>query len=234
MPLAEARAAPARFDPSTQRRRGLIAKINVARQQLQIDEDDYRQALFEATGQTSLKACSEAQMERMLGWMKGKGFRPLPGKSAAQHPAARKARALWISLYHLGAVHNPSEKALEAFAARQLGCERMVWARQSDAFRLIEALKAMATRAGWQLTDPQTGAPLSPAGLQISLCSKIVDRMKRVGLAAPAWSIEDAALHLCGIRDRVPATDPYAAEHFTRLANALGRALRDHGGADHG
>ncbi|MFX8708345.1 regulatory protein GemA, partial [Acinetobacter baumannii] len=66
------------------------------------------------------------------------------------HPMARKARALWISLHKLGVVHNPSEQALEAFAKRQLGCEKLVWARQSDAYRLIEALKSMAERAGWR------------------------------------------------------------------------------------
>ncbi|HVY35592.1 MAG TPA: phage protein GemA/Gp16 family protein, partial [Caulobacteraceae bacterium] len=43
----------------------------------------------------------------------------------------------------------PSEHALEAFAKRQLGVDAMQWADQSMGYRLIEALKAMAERAGW-------------------------------------------------------------------------------------
>lgn len=136
-------ARPAQFDRSTQHRRGMLAKIHIARQQLGLVEDDYRQALFDLTGRTSAAECSDAQLERMIGWLKSKGFKPIPmkatgsagseraGKTPAMHPMARKARALWISLYHLNVVRNPSEEALERFAARQLGCERLVWARQA-------------------------------------------------------------------------------------------------------
>ena len=38
----QAGARPARFDRASQHRRGLIAKIHVARKQLAISEDDYR------------------------------------------------------------------------------------------------------------------------------------------------------------------------------------------------
>jgi phage gp16-like protein len=132
------RARPAQFDRAAQHRRGMLAKINIAKLQLALDEDDYRQAIFDASGQMSLAACTDQQLDRLLAWCKSKGFRPLPrsnGKSpAAQHPMARKARAMWISLYHLGAVHNPAEQALEAFACRQLHCEKFAWAKQSDAY----------------------------------------------------------------------------------------------------
>lgn len=67
----------------------------------------------------------------------------------ADHPAARKARSLWISLAQLGVVRNSSEAALEAFARRQLGVDRLQWADQAQVYKLTEALKAMAERAGW-------------------------------------------------------------------------------------
>ena len=92
--------------------------------------------------------------------MKAIGFRPpLPraGKKAATHPMARKARALWISLHHLGVVQNPAEEALEAFARRQLKCERLSWANQRDAHKLIEALKAMAQRHAGDRPRRMTG-----------------------------------------------------------------------------
>src|SRR5690606_20778762 len=105
------------------------------------------------TGKLSAAECTEAELATLIAWLQSKGFRPLPkagGKAGASHPVARKARALWISLYHLGVVHNPSEQALEAFAARQVGCERLAWMRQGQGDKLIEALKAMAERAGWR------------------------------------------------------------------------------------
>jgi hypothetical protein len=67
----------------------------------------------------------------------------------ADHQAAKKARALWLSLWNLGEIRDPSETALEAFARRQLKVERLQWADQGQTYKLIEALKAMAERAGW-------------------------------------------------------------------------------------
>lgn len=220
---------PAEFDRSAQHRRSMIAKINIARQQLGMNEDDYRQGLFDTTGHMSLRDCTDAQLERMLGWLKGKGFRPLPGKKAASHPMALKARALWISLYHLGAVHNRSDFALEAFAKRQLGCDRLDWARQSDGYRLIEALKQMGTRAGWLQHDRSTQKPLNPIGLQRSLCNAILIKLKAGKHVPQGWELPDASWKLCGI-DTSKFYYPWSAEDYARLAASLGEKLRQLGG----
>lgn len=230
MPVSE-RARPAQFDRSAQHRRAMIAKANIAKSQLAMDEDDYRQIVFAESGQMSLKACSDTQLEGVIDRLKAKGFKPLGkggNKSAAQHPMARKARALWISLHHLGVVHNPSEQALEAFAKRQLGCDRLVWARQGDAYRLIEALKAMATRAGWMQTSPVTQKVLTPRELQSHLCQVILGKLKNGGAVPTDWSIDDAAWRLCGIDTRGTESG-FTAEHFARLAKALGAKLREAG-----
>ncbi|MDE1917642.1 MAG: regulatory protein GemA [Sphingomonadales bacterium] len=215
-------ARSAQFDQTFSHRRSMIAKIQIAKKQLGIDDDDYRHQIREVSGQESLKECSERQLARVLDWLKSKGFKPALRKGAASHPMANKARALWISLYHLGAVQNPLEQAFEAFAKRQLGCERLAWARQSDAYRLIEALKAMAVRHGWQQHDRATGKPFQALGLQISLCDAILLKMKEAGIASESWSIQEAAYDLCGIRT------PQTAAHYERLAKALGDALRRH------
>ena len=224
-------ARPAQFDAANQHRRAMIAKIQVARKDLAMEEDDYRQIVLEKTGRLSLKEASEADLARVLDVMKAKGFRPLAkaGKApAAQHPMARKARALWISLYHLGVVRNPSEQALEAFAARQLKCDRLVWARQSDAFRLIEALKDMGRSAGWVQHDVARQKPLSPEGLQASLCQAILARLKAANHVPGDWGLHDAMWKLCGeenARERA-----WTAEDYQRLAAQLGNKLRNMGG----
>lgn len=225
-------AAPAQFDKGSQNRRAMIAKVQIARQQLAMNEDDYRQILFQQTGRMSLKDCSEPQLARVLDVMKAKGFRPLPSKKAASHPMALKARALWISLYHLGAVHNPAEQALEAFAKRQLKCERLQWAKQSDAFRLIEALKNMAIRHGWLQHNRATGKIFSPVELQASLCAAILIKLKEAGIVPADWHLHDAAFRLCGIANAKP--ERWSAEDYERLAKVLGEKLRAHKAAFEG
>jgi hypothetical protein len=95
----------------------------------------------------------------MIEQMKRQGFTPKKAaSSAADHPFAAKARALWISLYHLGAIDNPSEQGLEAFARRQLQCMKMQWANQAQAYKLIEALKAIASATAGIRRSPRRTA----------------------------------------------------------------------------
>lgn len=229
-------AAPARFAPSP-RRRAMTAKIHVAKKQLQLDEDDYRQILLEESGRTSSADCTEAELERVLKRFEALGFKPL-GKTGsgagatgafrpAQHPVARKARALWISLHHLGAVDSPTEKALEAFARRQLKCDRLVWADQRQGYKLIEALKAMAVRHGWPQVDAN-GASLSTRALHEGLCTAILWKLKGADLVPADWTIDTAAFRLCGIT--TGAEGPMGAEAYQSLAKALGEKLRAAGG----
>lgn len=224
MPALDPR--PAQFDRPAQHRRGLIAKIHVAKKQLRIAEDDYRQILLDETGRLSLTECDERGLEKVVGRLKRIGFHPAPmpsRKGVATHPMARKARALWISLHHLGVVKNPSEEALEAFAKRQLGCDRLVWAKQSDAFRLIEALKDMAARNGW----PQ-GARPSVAQLQEGLCLAILEKLKAAKMVPDDWSLDTAAWRLCGIETAKPGG--FTVDDYAGLAKALGDKLRGSGG----
>ncbi|PZR32272.1 regulatory protein GemA, partial [Caulobacter segnis] len=101
------------------------------------------------------------ELENLVAHFRAQGFVPKAiaggrqqsavqrGPRRADHPVAKKARAMWISLHQLGVVENASEKALETFAKRQLGVERMQWMDQGLGFKLVEALKAMAEREGW-------------------------------------------------------------------------------------
>lgn len=224
----EAPAKRAVFNRADAPRRGMIGKIEVARAQLGMAEDDFRQIMFEETGQSSRTNCTVAQLQKVIDRLVRLGFKPLPKKGStpqAQSPMAKKARALWISLYHLGVVHNQSEAALEAFAKRQLGCDRLTWARQSDGYKLIEALKEWATRSGW----PQTTTPLS---LQMGLCEAILRRMRRCGLIPQHWQLHNACWQLCGIENA--KAGPWTADDYAHAAAALGAKLREFHGPNHG
>lgn len=223
--LKRASSSPAKSKsaPVSRYRGSMIAKINIAWKQLRMAEEDYRAALVAVTGQKSLTGCSDAQLARMLEWLASKGFRAVQARGTATHPMARKARALWISLYHLNAVDKPSEQALEAFAKRQLKCEKLVWANQRDAYKLIEALKSWAVRAGWPEAG-RNGTAVAPIALQSTLCAAILTKLKEAGIAKPGWDLLGAAMRLQGeiaVPDR-----PWGLAEYQRLAEQLGAVLR--------
>lgn len=222
-----AKGAPARFDRGSQHRRAMLAKIHVAKKELAMDDDDYRQILFEESGKRSAADLNDVQLGRVLERFKGIGFKPKLGSKrapAAQHPVARKARAMWISLYYLAVVKNSSEEALEAFAKNQLGCERLKWARQSHGYKLIEALKAMAVRYDWPQHDKRTGKPLDVLSLQRGLCDAIVERLKKRGEIPIDATLAETAFRLCGVEDAGDLL--WSAEQYAELAEKLGRKLR--------
>lgn len=173
-------------------RRAAVVKVQIARRDLGLDEDTYRSILRRLTGRTSSSACSDAELGRVLDEFKAKGWKPkviAGGKPAkaprsvaprpADHPSARKARALWISLWNLGEVRDSSEAALEAFARRQLGVEKLQWADQALAYKLIEALKGMAERAGW--SQDLTGYPRGTDLLKVLKLNLVRAQKRRLG-----------------------------------------------------
>ena len=141
---------------SDPRRRRMLGVVHMAIKQLAMADDDYRAILWTKTGRKSSADCTIAELQRMIAEFERLGYRAPKGRSPnpASHPVARKARALWIGLHALGAVRDPSERALERFAKRQLGVDRLHWADQSRAFPLIEALKTWAEKEGWSQKVP--------------------------------------------------------------------------------
>lgn len=72
------------------------------------------------------------------------GSRPM-----AADPQSAKIRALWLALYQLGAVRDPAESALAAFAKRMTGVAALQWLDPAQANRVIEALKDWCAREGF-------------------------------------------------------------------------------------
>lgn len=129
------------------------AKIHIAKKELALDDATYRALLQRVTGRTSSAGLSDVQLDAVLAELKRLGFKPR--SRAASTPVkrplaagaeARKIRALWISLHHLGVTADSSEAALAAFVKRQLHIDALQWVRQ-DAYKITEALKSWATRA---------------------------------------------------------------------------------------
>ncbi|MND22340.1 hypothetical protein D3C80_127160 [compost metagenome] len=177
-------------------RRAAVVKVQIARKELGLDDATYRTMVERITGRTSSADCTDAQLGRILDEMKTKGWKPkvmTGGRAArpastrvapASSPVAKKARALWISLHQLGVVRDPSEAALEAFARRQLKVDRLHWAKPYHADRLVEALKAMAGRAGWD--QDVSGFPPETDLIKVLKARLARAQAERLGLASLA------------------------------------------------
>lgn len=237
MPVAVAKPATYAPDP---RKRSLLAMVHIAPKQLDMDDDDYRAVLLRETGCMSAKDCTVQQLDKLMAEFRRLGFSSTanrPGRKVqpprADHALARKARVMWISLAHLCAIETTpqaaikSDKALEAFAKRQLGCERLQWADQTQGDKLIEALKAIAIRHGWDQSQGKLSKATYVHALKVGLCYAILAKLKRAGFAGDQWTMPEAAFRLVGME---PEGIHFSTQEYERLAAALGRHLRAHAG----
>ena len=195
--------------------RPVLVKLAIARKELGLDEETYRAILGRLTGKTSARECTDLEIGMVLDELKAKGWKPRaparrgPGRPA-DSPMAGKARGLWICLWHLGEVTDPSEAALEAFARRQLKCERLQWADQGQGYKLIEALKGWAERAAWPqnltgLTDTARAVVLLKLRLIEAQCARlgIPDTLDRYDNAALDARIAELGARIRGERPRL-------------------------------
>jgi len=121
----------------------MIIAVRAACRRLRIGDDDRRAIQLEVVGKASMVDMSLPEIGRLLDRL-NKDYRGPVGRRAT----AGKIRALWWTLYWLGALDRPSDEAIDAFVKRQTGKERIQFLGHKEAFRVIEALKAWAAREG--------------------------------------------------------------------------------------
>lgn len=131
------------------------AIINIARQQLGLDEDTYRALLVRVTGKASLRQMSERERICVVDELKSKGFRvKSSGRTLPNSvkPYIRLIHALWSNCARLGVIENGSREALRAFCKRFIahGHDSVVvdpdMLSYAQATPIIEALKKMEAR----------------------------------------------------------------------------------------
>lgn len=134
--------------PANARQR-LIKLIHVARRELSMDEPTYRTLLQSAGKADSASKMAVPALLAVLERLQKSGFviRPKAGdRRQVINPDASKVRALWLFLHALGAVRDPSEKALAAYVMRIAKVDDLRWARGDAITALIETLKKWAMR----------------------------------------------------------------------------------------
>jgi hypothetical protein len=201
---------------ATPDRHRLYARLHRAAKAAGYDEARRRALMAEATGKTSAKELSDSELEALARQFEQAAG---PSRRRADTPHARLCRALWLSLWHLGVIRDPAERALAAFVKRQHGVDDLRFVAGREAAPVIEGLKAMAARAGadW---GRWPGMPAETRGRYAVLAAQW-GRLKAAG-ALPAGDLAAWTEHVVG---RVSPAICTAAE-LDQLIRSLGPKVR--------
>ncbi|SCW55895.1 Protein of unknown function [Sphingobium faniae] len=121
----------------------LIIAVRAACKRQGIDDDMRKDIQVKLVGKASMSDMSIGDLGRMLdhfnkGWKGPMGHRAHIGK----------IKALWWSLYWLGAIDEPGDRAISAFVERQTGVSALKFLDHRKAASVIEALKGWLSRCG--------------------------------------------------------------------------------------
>lgn len=132
--------------PEDQRRVDL-AKIHIAAKELGMDRETYQAMLKNIGGKESSADLSASGRGKVLAHLRQLGWKNRKFTRKQQNPLAKKILALWISMHKEGVVRDNSDSALNHFIQRITGVARIEWIETHHANQVIEALKAMRSRA---------------------------------------------------------------------------------------
>ncbi|MDM8181276.1 gp16 family protein [Marinobacter salarius] len=124
-------------------RKGVQAQIHIAKKELGLDDDTYRQMIATTTGgKRSCKDCSVAELHQVLQGLKNRGFKAKPRKRVAQHPGTPhnlNSEPMLQKIEALLAELKAPWSYADAIAKRQYRIERVAWLRTVEQFRAVIA-----------------------------------------------------------------------------------------------
>jgi len=216
-------------------RNARLAKIHIAKKELRLDDAAYRAVIGRLfPGKSSSAQLSDRQLDELLEHFKAEGFKPAKSRPVrsgrrpmADGEQARKLRALWLSLYHLGEVRNPTEDALAAYVKRTTRVAALQWLDVDSASKAIEGLKKMAERAGvdWSRDGLGQWEPYLPAASHEPFAVVSAQWRRLAELSATQnpkarwWGVAIAAT-------AKTAPHEYAPEDWHRVMEWFGKAIR--------
>lgn len=135
----------------TQLRNAELAQIHIAKTQLGLDDETYRDVLWTVARVRSSKDLDWTGRKTLLEHFKAKGWKPTaPKKAKAARPASAGQegllRALWADLHAAGKVRVDTDAALGVWLHRNKWPERVEWLSSAQMTTAIEALKKWLAR----------------------------------------------------------------------------------------
>lgn len=149
-------------------RRTTLAKIHIAKKQLGLDDEAYRDRLQQLTGQRSCSKMAIGNLFKVLKHLEECGFKAKPpsqakrrnGHASKYSPKSQGRpvdviRALWIQMAQQGLIRDGSEAALTAWVKRTtsringgVGIDSLEWLATDEAMtsRVIAVLKQWKKR----------------------------------------------------------------------------------------
>jgi hypothetical protein len=155
-------------------RKKLIGAVHAEATRLRIDDDTRRDLMERLTGKRSAADLSAQQLMAVLEAMKASAGR----RSADHRPQAAKLRALWLSLWQLGAVEDRSDEALTSFVCRHTGMQAMRWNTDSDLAVAITCLRGWCDRIGYR-----------PVAYRSALIASPMEGRFEPGLIQAQWAV---------------------------------------------
>lgn len=124
-------------------------KIQIARRQLQLDDEGYRAMLKRTVGVESSKDLTPAQIGRVLAELERLGFKPKASSKGRAKPNPEVARKKLVGKIEaqLAEAGRPWAYA-DAMAQRMFQIERVEWCDPDQLKRLVAALAYNAKRNG--------------------------------------------------------------------------------------
>ena len=131
-------------------KRPLLAKVHIAKAQLGLDDEQYRDILRRVTGKESASKCRYSQLVDLINEFKALGWKTKAKKAFRKAPSdpVKKIYALWGKLQKLGAVQSTDKTALDAFVKKYTGIDSVQWLQSAQQQKIIEILKQWIKRIG--------------------------------------------------------------------------------------
>lgn len=131
-----------------------LAKIHIAKKELGLSDDAYRDILYSRFRKTTAAKLTPGQSFQLINHFKSLGWKPryqlkLPGVYSRPNDTQEgKIIALWIELHKAGVIRDRSDKALQGFVRRMTKKDNLRWCTTFEKKTIIEALKDWAAREG--------------------------------------------------------------------------------------
>lgn len=144
-----------------------LAKIHIAKAQLGLDDDAYRDMLWSVARVRSAKDLDAGGREAVLRHLRGCGWKdatPVRGSAYKKGTPAALIRWLWTQLHKAGAVQDNSDRALRRYIATHApgrsGAPEVAPQHldRKDTDAVIEQLKAWRARYGSEQRQAQRAA----------------------------------------------------------------------------